>query len=311
MSFKEFEFIELLSKLLPKGRGVEVGVGDDAAVVKAGKTRLAVSTDALVEGTHFLKEWKRLVPELYRLLGRKLLSVSASDLASTGAKPLFATVTVGAPELSEELIELYVGLSERAQELKTSVVGGDTVKSGQLFLELTLIGKVERPMLRSKAKPGQLVAVSGTLGDAYGGLKQLLNGEVREPKLIERFLNPTARVKEGLSLAKLGVECATDVSDGFLFNLKTVADSSKVAIKVEEELIPVSESLVNLLGREGARRAALFGGEDYELITTFEPELKEKVESLGFTVVGTVEEGKGVFLNGKEVKGEGFDHFKE
>jgi thiamine-monophosphate kinase len=311
MSFKEFEFIELLSKLLPKGQGVEVGVGDDAAVVKAGKTRLAVSTDALVEGTHFLKTWKKLIPNLYRLLGKKLISISASDLASTGAKPLFATVTVGAPELSEELVELYEGLSEKAKELGTSIVGGDTVKGKELFLELTLIGTVEKPLLRSKAKPGQLVAVSGTLGDAYGGLKQLLKGEVREPKLIERFLNPKDRVKEGLSLAKLGVKCATDVSDGFLFNLKTVAESSKVAIKVKEELIPISESLVNLLGRKEAKRAALFGGEDYELITTFEPELEEKVKSLGFSVVGRVEEGEGVFLNGKKVETKGFDHFKE
>ncbi|ADU96955.1 thiamine-phosphate kinase [Thermovibrio ammonificans] len=308
----EFELIRALSELTPVNGETVVGIGDDAAVVKLRGPKAAISTDALVEGSHFKSEWRELVPELFELLGRKLLAVSVSDLASTGAVPKFATVTLGVtPETEEgELLALYKGLGELARTLNVAVVGGDTVKSSTLFFDLTLIGEVKgEPLLRSRAEPGEVVAVTGSFGDSYGGLVQLLKGEVVNRRLVERFLNPPVRLREGLKAAGLGVKCGTDVSDGLAFNLYTVAESSRVAVEVESSKIPVSDDLVNLLGRQKALEAALFGGEDYELIVTAPEKLAEELEKAGFKVIGRVREGSGVFVDGKRIEPKGYDHF--
>jgi thiamine-monophosphate kinase len=193
------------------------------------------------------------------------------------------------------------------------LVGGDTVKTSNPFFDLFVFGESESfPMLRENAKSGDLVGVTGTFGDARAGLEQLLNNEEKDKYLIERFLNPQARLDEGLGALKLGVKCATDVSDGLAFNLYTIAESSKVMIKVNSNLIPVSDNLVSFCGTmERALTYALYGGEDYELIVTFPEKLQQKMENIGFKVIGYVCEGEGVYLDGKLLKKSGYDHFKE
>ncbi len=314
MKLGEFELIERFSTLLPpQPEEVAVGIGDDTAVVKTKEGFWLLTTDALVEGNHFRLYWKEKVKELFFLLGKKLVNVCASDVASMGGTPKIGLINLGIPRQTEEeeVLELYRGIGKGAREQGIAVVGGDTVKSSLLFFDMTLVGTSQGYMLRGNAKPGDLVGVTGTLGDSRGGLELLERGEVESEYLIRRFLSPKARVKEGRKALKLGVKCATDVSDGLLFNLKTVAESSKVRIEVESSKIPLSEELLKVFGRKRALHFALYGGEDYELIATFPQRLAGKLEEIGFKVIGRVVEGEGVSLDGKPAKVKGYDHFKE
>ncbi|TCK06276.1 thiamine-phosphate kinase [Phorcysia thermohydrogeniphila] len=314
MKLSEFKLIELLAKKLPTlPPEVTVGIGDDTAVIKKDEGYLLLTSDALVEGSHFLKEWKEKLNNFYYYLGRKLLSISLSDIASMGGIPEYAIVNIGLSEKTEteEMEELYEGLADCCREFSVTVVGGDTVSSKTEFFDVTLTGKCKNFMLRSEAKPGELVAVTGTFGDSRAGL-EILKGKGKEDNyLLERFLNPIPRVKEGVEARNLGVKCGTDVSDGLVFNLYTIANSSNVSIHIEGEKIPISRELLNFVGNsEIALNYALFGGEDYELIITLPENLQDKVESLGFKVIGEVKEGTGVFLDGERLPEKGYDHFK-
>jgi thiamine-monophosphate kinase len=260
-----------------------------------------------------LDNWKSNVPDFYYFLGRKLITVSASDVASMGGVPVYGLINLLIPEVYDlkEFEEFYEGVSELCNELRISVIGGDTSKSSAKTFSFFLIGEGKKFMLRSNAKPGDLVAVTGTLGDSAAGLEQLLKKEIKVFPLVERFLNPTSRVREGVEVSNLGVITCTDISDSLVFNLYTIAESSGVAIKVDSRKISLSPHLLTYTNgsREKALRYALYGGEDYELIITFEESLLSGVESLGFTVIGEVVEGEGVFVDNKKVEKKGYNHF--
>ena len=314
MKLGEFELIDLLSKTLKNKRnGIKVGIGDDTAVFELNGTLGLLTCDALVEEVHFLKSWKNLISDFFYYLGRKLVSISVSDVASMGGAPLYSLITLGVSDWIEvnELKELYEGINSALEEYDFSLIGGDTVKSPNFFLDLSLFGvsSKNRVMLRSEAKPGDLVGVTGTLGDSRAGLEQLLRGKVEDAYLIERFLNPKARLEEGVKALEIGVLCSTDVSDGFVFNLYTIAESSKVRIDLNSSEIPVSKNLKKFAG-DGALQYALYGGEDYELLITYPEERMREIENLGFKTVGTVSEGEGVFLDGEFLEKKGYDHFK-
>jgi len=315
MKSGEFELIERVKGLLGrKTERVELPIGDDAAVLRCGGLYQVLTCDALTEGSHYLKEWKERVEEFYGKLGKKLISVNASDVASMGGEPKFALITACFTEESsdEDAEKFFEGVREAAEELGVAVVGGDTVKGkGELF-DCFMVGESrEGYMTRSAARPGDLVGVTGTPGDARGGLEILLKGMELNDYLVNRFLCPTPRVREGREVLKAGVRCATDASDGLVFNLYTIARSSGVAVEVESERVPLSEELLKVFGKERALHFALYGGEDYELIITFPESLRGEVERAGFKVIGRVGEGEGVFVDGKPVSPKGFDHFKE
>ncbi len=313
MKLSEFSLInEISKKLVIKDNEVVVGIGDDTAVVRCGDGYQLLTSDSLTEGSHFLDNWKEVVKELYYYLGRKLVNINASDVASMGGEPKFGLVNLALKEefTKERVMELYEGIKKASQELRMSIVGGNITKSQNLLFDMFLVGKSSSFMLRSKAKPGELVAVSGEVGDSRGGLELLLQGK-REPwKLVEKFLSPKARVREGREVLKLGVKCCTDVSDGLLFNLGTIAESSRVKVEIYSRKIPISRELKETF-KERALNFGLSGGEDYELIITFPEKLTDKIEELGFKVIGEIKEGKGVFVDGKRVKPRGFQHFKE
>ncbi|ADY72948.1 thiamine-monophosphate kinase [Desulfurobacterium thermolithotrophum DSM 11699] len=314
MKLSEFELISKLTrKLSCPSEKVVVGIGDDAAVVKLNGSYQIITSDALVENSHYKREWINNFPELYYYLGRKLLSISISDVASMGGVPEFAIINLGVSNQSEEeLLEaLYDGLSDACKDYRVSIVGGDTVASETEFFDSTLTGKSKGYMLRSLAKPKDLVAVTGTFGDSRAGLEILLENKPIESYLVKRFLDPSARVKEGKEALTLGVQCGTDVSDGLIFNLYTISESSNVKIDIFSEKIPISKELISYVGtRERALQYALFGGEDYELIITFPEKLLNSIERIGFKVIGVVSEGNGVFLDGKRIKKVGFDHLR-
>jgi len=309
----EFELIDdLLKRISYMGSNVLVSGGDDAAVIRNGERYTVVTTDALVEGTHYRSSWKKKVDNLYTYIGRKLLSISLSDLASMGGFPNFAVVNLGLrKDYSLKDVEgIYDGLSSCASEYRVSVVGGDTVRAPSEFLTLSLTGSSSGFMLRRNASPGDLIAVTGSLGDAKVGL-EVLEGRMEvedEGYFIERFLNPIPRVEEGIYLLNSGVRCCTDVSDGFLFNLSTITRSSGLRAEIFSERVPISERLERV---PDAFEFALYGGEDYELLFTFPERLMDRFERNGFEVVGVLKAGEGIFIDGEPVQVRGFDHFKE
>ena len=313
MSLGEFELISKISRLFNKNPGIDVGIGDDTAVVTVGSEKLLLTCDALVEKSHFLLSWKSLVDDLFFYIGRKLVSVSVSDIASMGGAPLFSLITLGVNSSFSEpnLDKLYNGIRSALSDYGLSLVGGDTVRSENLFFDLFLTGRAKSGfMLRNSARPGDLVFVTGTFGDAKAGLEQLLNGKISDPYLVNRFLNPTARLREGQGALSLGVKCGTDVSDGLVFNLYTISEASGVRIDVDLSLIPISENLINYCGKERALSFALFGGEDYELIITAPEEKGEELRKIGFKQIGKVSEGSGVYGNGELLPKKGYDHLK-
>ena len=313
MSLGEFELISRISRLFKRNPGVDVGIGDDTAVVTIGSEKLLLTCDALVENSHFLLSWKSLVDNLFFYIGRKLISVSVSDVASMGGAPLFSLVTLGVnSSLSEsDLDKLYDGIRSALSDYDLSLVGGDTVRSENLFFDLFLTGRVRNGfMLRSSAEPGDIVFVTGTFGDAKAGLEQLLKGKISDSYLIDRFLNPTARLSEGQGALSLGVKCGTDVSDGLVFNLYTISEASGVRIDIDLNLIPLSDNLINYCGKERALSFALFGGEDYELIITAPEEKEGELQKVGFKPIGRVSEGRGVYGNGELLPKKGYDHLK-
>ena len=313
MSLGEFELIGRLARFVKTGRFVDLGIGDDTAVVSIESEKLLLTCDALVESSHFLPDWKNLVEDLFYFLGRKLVSVSISDVASMGGTPRFCLVTLGINDnvRVEDLDALYNGMNSVLEAYGFSLVGGDTVRSERLFFDLFLVGETgESIMTRSGAEPGDLVFVTGTFGDAKAGLEQLLRGDITDTYLVNRFLDPEPRLKEGQAAASLGVKCGTDVSDGLVFNLYTVARASQVRIEIDLHSIPVSENLLSYCGEERAISYALFGGEDYELIVTAPAEKLEELQELGFRPIGRVSEGAGVYGDGKLLPERGYDHLK-
>lgn len=303
-----------------------VGPGDDCAVqrVPVGSD-LVFSIDTLVEGVHF--------PLCYRAdyLGWRSLAVAASDLAAMGADPACFTLAVTLPEADESWLRDFAsGLGKAAESFGLVLAGGDTTR-GPLALSLQVHGLVPRgaAIRRSGAKPGDLVVVSGTLGDAgaaldyleaHGCLEAQGSRDVQSPStdeefVLERYHHPVPRLTLGVALRNLAT-AAIDVSDGLLADLGHILEASSVGASIERARVPVSPALTRLKGL-AARDYALYSGDDYELCATI-PEaswagapssLKQQL-----TVIGVIEPARGLRLDGAAVVSEsdavGFDHFR-
>lgn len=286
----ELRLIEKLFELIgPSPPEVAVGVGDDAAVWQAGSENIVATTDSLVAGVHFLPE--KALPEE---VGWKAMAVNLSDIAAMGGRPRWALVSLSLPgDLDLEwVLSLYRGLIAAAQRYGVAVLGGDVHASPVAQITVCLLGTVRRPLRRSEARPGDLIAVTGYLGAAGGGLK-VLKGEL-DPQpgiaslLREMHLRPRPRISEGQTLAEHDILTAIDISDGFISDLRHICRVSHVGARVQLPRLPIHPAL-SFLPTPQARELALFGGEDYELIFTA-PEEKMKSLSglLDFTVVGEV-----------------------
>ena len=295
----EFETIALFTRALPvKGPGVLVGPGDDAAVLRppAGED-LVATVDAVVAGVHFDR---RATPAD---VGWKALAVNLSDLAAMGARPLAALVALGLPRAirSETVRAIARGLGACARAHGVPVVGGNVTRAGALSVTVTVLGAVEpgRAVLRSGARPGDLVAVTGTLGDAALGLRS-----GAEAALARRQRRPTPRVAAGLALAGL-VRAGIDVSDGLVQDLGHLCRASRVGARIGVSELPLSAAY-----RRAARRLldpwapALGGGEDYELVVALPPALLAAARAAAaragapLTVIGRFVRGRGVRVVG-------------
>lgn len=303
----EFGLIEHLRTRLPQSLtgapGVVQGIGDDAAVLGALNTPI-VTCDALIEGVHFRRDW---TPPF--LLGRKAMAVNLSDLAATGATPVAAFVALGisTPFADEDgalqwLEAMYDGLQSMCDEFHFTVAGGDTTRtSREIMISITMIGDIEggcqkagAPILRSSAKAGNAILVTGNLGDSAAGLFLLQHPEVQvsastRETLSQRHFNPTPRLNE-MRAALSSHEGSTpfmaalDLSDGLSGDAFHIAAQSNVAMQIETSRLPISPACLEAAGaaRDAgfsiqAEEWALSGGEDYELLLCAAPESVETI----------------------------------
>ena len=231
---------QTLASSLPDGAASRLvaGIGDDAAVWRSDGGAIVATTDALVEGVHFLRE---RTP--WRDLGWKALAVNVSDIAAMGATPEFALVTLALPEATpvDEIEQLYAGLAEAGQAYSVTIAGGDVVQSPTTVISVALTGRAElddtgEPLIlrRSAASAEDLVAITGNLGGAAGGLSALRDG-TDAPALIERQLRPQARIRAGQAALAAGVRCAIDVSDGLLQDLGHICRASGLGATVQHD----------------------------------------------------------------------------
>jgi thiamine-monophosphate kinase len=284
-----------------------LGLRDDAALVdcRPGQ-QLVVTVDALVEGVHYLAE------DPPDLIAKKLLRVNLSDLAAKGARPLhYLLVTALPARLGDDWVERFAqGLGEDQQEFGVDLLGGDSViTNGPAMLSLTAIGEVAAggEIRRSGARPGDRVWVSGTIGDAFLGLK-VLRGEYKKTPaadraaLVARFRLPEPRVALGPLLAGIA-HAMCDVSDGLLADLGHICETSAVSATVRLSALPFSAASRSVVAAEPETAVLLAGGgDDYELLFTAPPDAEPAIGRLSaelglpITAIGTIEEGDGVRL---------------
>lgn len=276
----EFEIIQTYFNRLPVSRAdVRVGIGDDAAICRVPSgMETVITTDVLNAGVHFLEDVDPAA------LGHKSLAVNLSDLAAVGAEPAWFLLALTLPRAEPEWLERFAqGMFALAQRYNVQLIGGDTTR-GPLSIAVTAIGTVPqgKGLLRAGAKPGDLIYVTGTLGDAALALDGMRGARNFTPEelvqLRERLERPIPRVAEGAALREIA-SSAIDISDGLLGDLGHILDASGVGARVRLEAVPLSATYRAHLADFGWDYA-LGGGDDYELCFTVPPLERETLDVL-------------------------------
>ena len=313
MKLGEFELIDWIRTRFSVPEGV-TGIGDDCAVLpqREGLETL-VSTDMLVEGVHFL-----LSDADPFALGWKSAAVNVSDIAAMGGRPVGSFLSFALPKgLSDDFVKAFMeGYKALSDRYGCPLLGGDTTSSKTgLCISVTVLGETPkgRSIRRNGALAGDLVCVTGTLGDSAAGLRCILEGVERDDaanQLIYKHYHPLPRVTEGLSLASAGVHSMMDVSDGVASDLRHILKASGVGAKVDCGSLPFSKEMLAVCSSHGwdPVMLALEGGEDYELLFTVDP-LTEASLKVEHHVIGQTVEGGGVEWAGDGRDHMGFRHF--
>jgi len=305
----EFSFIQWIRERQKRRKDVILGIGDDCAALNVSSDRLClITTDMLVDGTHFdLKRcgiWD---------VGRKAIACSISDVAAMGCQATVAVVSICFPNHTAERFakELYKGIWDIANKYNIEIVGGDIISGDSpLCISVTMLGRDEglKPVLRSGAKVGDMILVTGTLGGS----------------LLGKHLRFEPRLKEGLILNKnFTIHAMIDISDGLTADLNHILEESRVGAILYEDQIPVSEAAVKMAEKSGNTPLyhALSDGEDYELLFTLSKGQAKKVvksplfERGTFSCIGEIIKGPGIemkFSDGKisRIKPHGYEHLK-
>lgn len=320
----EFEFISNL-----KNKYSLLKIGDDCAVLpKDSRTDLVITTDLLVEDIDFRLDWTK--PEF---LGHKSLAVSLSDVAAMGGKPVWSMVSIGVPEAiwkTDFVEKFYEGYMKLAKKFDVELIGGDVSKTpDKIVIDSIVAGEVKKgeAILRSGAKIGDLIFISGSLGGASAGLKLLEEGfrydwseKIWRKGLLLKQLQPFPQVSDG---EKIGVEqIATsmiDLSDGISSDLAYICRASKVGAKIFAEKIPIDKDIRGLTKSfDEKMNFALNGGEDFELLFTVNPKKKlyskKDCENHGFSYIGEITANAEIIeliTNGESriLESKGFRHF--
>ena len=317
----EFSLIQHYFEQLTSPRDdVLLGIGDDCALLQCPADHvIAVSIDTLVEGIHFFAD---VSPET---LGHKSLAVGLSDLAAMGATPAWFTLALTLPEVDKDWLQGFSqGLAKLAQQHNIHLVGGDTTR-GPLTISIQVHGfvKPEKALQRNGAKVGDMLYVSGTLGDAGAALQQKLN-QWNDKSLTKedmsyfthRLEQPSPRIELGQKLLGLA-SSAIDISDGLLADLNHIIEKSHVGACLDLTKLPYSPAM-SKIARNEAIQFALNSGDDYELCFTVPPQFFSTMEQdfKGLcTRIGMITDDDGLyFINDSdeliELKGTGYDHFK-
>ena len=292
---RERDIIKLLARRLP--------VGDDCAIIPYGKTHLVLTTDMLHRKSDFP------FGVTAHAVGWRSAAASLSDIAAMGAKPIAVVVAIGAPRFEKAFIEeLVEGIEDCCQQAGARYVGGDIDRHDELTIVTTALGKAKRPVLRSGAKVGHLVCVTGTLGRTAAALKLFKQRKSKKANALFKFM---PRVAEGHVLAKF-VSSMMDISDGVARSLYQLSEASQVGFRVAFKEIPICPEARELARHEkGILEMGLYTGEDFELLFTLPSNrLKQAEQACDFSVIGEVIQ-KGVWLeqNGlKRLEDRGFEH---
>lgn len=295
------------------------GPGDDAAVIEIDQRPLLFCTDMLVEGIHF-----DLEISTPRDVGWKALAVNVSDVAAMGGRPRSAVISIAAPPGTrlDFFDDLYAGLKECASTYGVEISGGDLSSGGQFVINVALIGQLDpgvAPMLRSGARVGDLIYVTGRLGEAALGLSLATRTASPDHPWVSRHRRPTPRIVEGVAAASAGATAAIDISDGFLRDLGRLCHSSHLGAEIDLDAVPepalLPSEAAETLDAGTIRNAALSGGDDYELCFTIDPSNRKALErewpatAAPLTMVGQLIAGGGLRSGGRDLPEAGWDHF--
>lgn len=329
----EFGLIRRLrSRVKGSGQGLTIGIGDDAAGFETPDGMVNLATcDVQVEGVHFL----RSVMSPFQI-GRKAAAINISDIAAMGGDPCFMLVSLGLPEdLPVSFVdELYQGLEHECGLFDVRIIGGNMARSPErIFIDIFLLGRVEKgaALVRSGARAGDLIGVTGTLGNSAAGLELLLDDSIQVPsevkrRLVQAHVAPNPRVEQGRLLANLGLaSAALDVSDGAAADAAHICEESNLSAVLYLDRIPVSDSARAAASAAGKNvmEYALFGGEDYELLFTAPENAMDEISAAlkktgtSATIIGCMEQGapevRILDENGSPVdmKAAGWDHFSK
>ena len=308
---------------MPKGLEIIKGIGDDAAYWKSGDFGYCITSDTLVENVHF-----KLMYFSADKLGEKAVAVNLSDIAAMGANPMGMLINLGVTNnITEKWInDFYEGITKLALKYNCPVIGGDIVKSEILNITVTCIGNKKSNIKnkniflnRESLNPGDLVYVSGYLGNSKAGLQilNLLKTDLNDNEIYLKnsHLNPVPRIELGIDLNESGITSCIDISDGLLLDSSRLSEASKVNIDINASVLPISQQLKDVFPQE-YKNFALSGGEDYELLFTSPPNNKENIKKiaekneLNLSIIGEVKNGNGeIMVDGSLTDPKGWDHF--
>ncbi|QIQ41461.1 MAG: thiamine-phosphate kinase [Buchnera aphidicola (Aphis urticata)] len=322
MKYNEFEIISnFFNKYQKKAKHLIKGIGDDSALIKIPKNNiLAISTDTLVEGTHF---FQNIDP---KNLAYKTIAVNLSDLAAMGALPKWVTLSITMPTINVKWLKCFSNnFFKILNQYKITLIGGDT-NCGPLSITLSVYGLIQgkKQLLRQNAKAGDLIYITGSLGESAAGFfllqrkKYLINIKIRH-YLIQKHLHPIPRISEGI-IIKNFANSAIDISDGLVSDLGHILEKSKCGADIDLNKLPISNHLINNFKKNNCFDWALHFGEDYELCFTVSKEninklnLAIKKRLIQCTHIGYItskEKGFNLIKNNKKInfKKTGFNHF--
>lgn len=303
----EFGLIGELTKRFPQGEQVLVGPGDDAALLRIRNGHVVVSTDLLVEGRHFRRDWASAAD-----VGHRAAAQNLSDINAMGGRAHSLTIGLAAPPNLPVswALDFATGFAEECALVGASVVGGDVTRSGEIVVSVTVLGSVaQAPVLRSGARPGDVLALAGRQGWAAAGLAVLGRG-FRSPRaVVSAYQRPEPPYDAGPAAAATGATAMVDVSDGLLAEAGHLAAASGVAIDVSSSTLDVPEPFQAVAAALNANPVSfvLTGGDDHALLATF-PDAGALPE--GWRVIGAVTDGAGVTVDGAAYDGPaGWTHF--
>lgn len=313
----EFEIVRLFFQKQQASNSIPIGIGDDGAIVQPGSNKnLIVTTDTSISGVHFP------VNSEASDIGYRAVAVNVSDVAAMGGKAKWMTLALTLNVFEHSWLERFSeGLFEAAKEYGITLIGGDTTRGEGNVITIQMIGEVSpnEEITRDKAKEGDLIFVTGTIGDAAAGLDQFVSHESKNKYLMKRFFRPSARIEIGQALKNIA-SSAIDISDGLYADAQKLLKASGLGGHLKIDQIPLSDEIIKLYNEKMIYDFALSGGDDYELLFTAPSVCLTKIQRIAnqlnqkITIIGEVDNSKKIRCsnNGQPIKyhSDGYLHFK-